>query len=155
MGHDHLQAFVSGFKVPNENSPPGTHRGSKCIYLRSLSSAEHAESIALWEATKWAKERNMQQAVFEMDSKIVVDAVNNKSFNIDWRLRNLILDIKVFFSRFKSWHYVHVHKECNKVADSLSKLARIECVSGVWLLKPPQEISAKVQEEANIVSTHS
>ncbi|XP_026439727.1 uncharacterized protein LOC113338546 [Papaver somniferum] len=61
----------------------GTHRGSKCIYLNHIWSAEQAKSRGLWEAVHWAKEQKLEKVVFELDSKIVVDAVNNEVFNID------------------------------------------------------------------------
>ncbi|XP_026451498.1 uncharacterized protein LOC113351779 [Papaver somniferum] len=78
----------------------GCHKGSRCIYLAKASSPEHAECNGLWEAVKWAKEMNLREVHFELDSKMVVDAVKNNTYNIDWRLHNLIRDIKTFFQAF-------------------------------------------------------
>ncbi|XP_026404968.1 uncharacterized protein LOC113300021 [Papaver somniferum] len=111
----------------------GAHHGSKCIYLSSATSPEQAESKALWEAMKWAMEKNLKKVIFELDTKLVVDAMLGDALNIDWRLHNLILDIKNVLKLHISWQCSYVPKEKNKVADSLSKLARTQLISGVWI----------------------
>ncbi|XP_026458520.1 uncharacterized protein LOC113359037 [Papaver somniferum] len=75
----------------------GKHQGSKCVYLAESLSAEHAECRGLWEAVKWTKELNLKEVFFELDSKLVVDAVTKEECNLDWRLHNLVKDIKTFF----------------------------------------------------------
>ncbi|XP_026459270.1 uncharacterized protein LOC113359923 [Papaver somniferum] len=130
----------------------GLHQGSKCIYLATATSPEQAESKALWEAMNWAAEKELEKVVFELDAKLVVDAVQGVSLNIDWRLHNLILDIKNLLSSHLFWQCSYVPKEKNKVADSLSKLARTQRMSGVWLLDPPEEILYQLQEETNHVN---
>ncbi|XP_026416236.1 uncharacterized protein LOC113311639 [Papaver somniferum] len=76
------------------------HHGSKCIYLADSSSLEHAECSGLWEDVKWVKELELQEVYFELDSKLVVDAVNKEDYNINWRFHNLIKDIKNLFQFF-------------------------------------------------------
>ncbi|XP_026411000.1 uncharacterized protein LOC113306256 [Papaver somniferum] len=114
--------------------------GSKYIYLAKATGPVQAECKALWEACRWAKELNLEKVVFELDSKLVADAVVKTSFNVDCRIYNLVLDIRSLFSMFTSWKCLCVPKEKNKVADILSKSARVDRLCGVWLLDPPDYI---------------
>ncbi|XP_026436037.1 uncharacterized protein LOC113333886 [Papaver somniferum] len=131
----------------------GAHHGSKCIYLTTAISPEQAENKALWKAMQWALEKKLEKVIFKLDTKLVVDIVLGYSLNIDWRLHNLILDIKNLLSIHPSWQGFYVPKEKNKVADSLSKLARTQFISYVWLLAPPDEIINQLREDANNVNT--
>ncbi|XP_026409000.1 uncharacterized protein LOC113304154 [Papaver somniferum] len=131
----------------------GAQRRSKCIYLEAAWSPEHVESKGLWEAVKWAEEMQLVNVQFEMDSQIVADAVNKNSTTVDWKIRNLLLDIKSVFSNYSSWKCSYVPKEKNKVADILAKYARVSRVSSVWLLSIPEIIHNQIQEDANIVNS--
>ncbi|XP_026443352.1 uncharacterized protein LOC113343344 [Papaver somniferum] len=104
----------------------GRYKGPRCIYLAKASSPEHAKCNGLWEAVKWPKEMNLRKVHIELDSKLVVEAVNNDSYNIDGRLHNLIRDIRISFHEFSSWNCYYVQKEKNKIADVLSKLAIVD-----------------------------
>ncbi|XP_026399037.1 uncharacterized protein LOC113294878 [Papaver somniferum] len=72
----------------------GAHRGSKCIFLETALSPEHLECKGLWEALQWVEDMKLDKVIFELDSQLVADAVNRENFNSDWRIYNLILDIK-------------------------------------------------------------
>lgn len=72
-----------------------------------------------------ARKLEMENVHFELDSKVVADAVNCESFS-KWRIYNLILEIKSILRVFTSWQCFYVPKERNKVADILSKFARVE-----------------------------
>ncbi|XP_026420121.1 uncharacterized protein LOC113316113 [Papaver somniferum] len=133
----------------------GEHQGCKCIFLNRVENAEQAECRSLWEAVQWAKEMKLERVEFELDSKLVADAVNNESFSIDWRIHNMILDIKILFKVFTLWSCSDVPKEKNKVVDILSKLARVERLSSVWLTFPPSNIDAQLQEDTSFVNTHN
>ncbi|XP_026384915.1 aspartyl protease family protein 2-like [Papaver somniferum] len=76
----------------------GTQQAARCIYLTEIRSAEQAECIGLWQAVRWEKEQKLEKVHFEMDAKFVVDAVNKNNGAIDWRLHNIVLDIKHLFS---------------------------------------------------------
>ncbi|XP_026428428.1 uncharacterized protein LOC113324327 [Papaver somniferum] len=142
------------FKINSDGSfQQLNNSGGVGLIIRDF--AEQAEAKGLWEVAQWAKEKELENVVFELDSKLVVEAVNKNVFNIDWRLRNLILDIKELFNFFSSWKCCYVPKEKNKIADKLSKLARVERLSSVWLLEPPNEIATKVQQEADYVNNEA
>ncbi|XP_026459730.1 uncharacterized protein LOC113360437 [Papaver somniferum] len=130
----------------------GTHHGSKCFYLTKAHSPVQAESKALWEAMQWALEKNLEKVIFELDAKLVVDAVLGVSINIDWRLHNLILEIKSLLSSHSFWKCCYVPKEKNKIADTLSKLARTQCISSVWIIAPPVEIMDQLNKDAHNVT---
>ncbi|XP_026443637.1 uncharacterized protein LOC113343722 [Papaver somniferum] len=133
----------------------GTHQGSKCIYLTHVTSPEHAECRGLWEEVNWAKEKKLHIVQFEMDSKIVVAAMSKDNFTIDWRIHNLILDIKKFFFSSVSWQINYVSKEQNKIADILSKVARTERLTSVWLIDPSSLIQHQLQVDKSFVNTFS
>lgn len=90
---------------------PSTYRGSKFVYLSHLWNLEEAEAKGLWEAVQWAKEKDLENVVFELDSKLLVEAVNKNVSIIDWRLHNLILEIKELFKIFSSWQCCYVPKD--------------------------------------------
>ncbi|XP_026449961.1 uncharacterized protein LOC113350100 [Papaver somniferum] len=112
----------------------GTQRAAKCIHLRRIRNAEHAEGLGLWEAVQWSKEQNLSKVIFELDAKLVVDAVYKDQEIIDWRMKNLINDIKQ-----------------NRVADILSKLSRVNGVTKTWGLEPPDVILSQLDEDAKNV----
>ncbi|XP_026396180.1 uncharacterized protein LOC113290805 [Papaver somniferum] len=129
----------------------GTHRGSKCIFLESALSPEQVECKGLREAIQWAEDMRLDKVVFEMDSQLVADAINKEDFNADWRIRFLILDIKRILKNNVSWECIYVPKEQNKVAERLEKLARVSCLSSVWILSIPDDILFQLNEDANHV----
>lgn len=98
------------------------------------------------------KEQNLVKVVFELDAKLVVDAVNKTQGAVDWRLRNLIKDIKQYFISFNSWKLSYIPKERNTVADVLSKLARVDGVTHTWGLVSPEEIRHQLAEDAKNVT---
>lgn len=55
-------------------------QGSKCIYLVDSSGPDRAECRGFWEACQWTKELNLEKVEFELDSKIVIDAVTKAYF---------------------------------------------------------------------------
>ncbi|XP_026435027.1 uncharacterized protein LOC113332698 [Papaver somniferum] len=70
---------------------------ARCISMNEARSAEQVECMGLWSSVQWAKDLKLERVHFEMDAKVVVDAVNNDNSAMDWRLLNIILDIKNLF----------------------------------------------------------
>lgn len=111
LWHPHIKSF---FKINSDGSYlennktggvgliirdfAGTHQRSKFIFLDEAINSEQVECKEPWEAMQWAIENNLEIVAFEMDAKLVVDAVQSESLNIDWRIHNLILDIKNLLS---------------------------------------------------------
>ncbi|XP_026459528.1 uncharacterized protein LOC113360209 [Papaver somniferum] len=79
----------------------GAQQAARCIFLMGIRNAEQAECTGLWEAVNWAKNLKLERVHFELDAKIVVEAVNNNA-SIDWQLLNMIKDIQVLFCSFNS-----------------------------------------------------
>ncbi|XP_026420131.1 uncharacterized protein LOC113316123 [Papaver somniferum] len=104
----------------------GIHQAARCIHLKDIRNAEQAECMWLWEVVNCAKTPRIEKVYFELDAKVVVDAVNNTNSSIDWRLHNIIKDIKLLLKSFTSWKCSYIPKEGNKVVDILSKLARVD-----------------------------
>ncbi|XP_026441706.1 uncharacterized protein LOC113340867 [Papaver somniferum] len=132
-----------------------THRGSKCIFLGTALSQEQVECKGLWEALLWAEDMKLDKVIFELDSQLVADAVNRENFNTDWRIYNVILDIKSMLKNKIFWKCNYVPKEKNKVADILANLARVSLLSSVWILSITDEIVTLLQENAQHVTQDS
>ncbi|XP_026400672.1 uncharacterized protein LOC113296584 [Papaver somniferum] len=133
----------------------GTNRGSKCIFLEAALSPVQVECKGLWEALLWAEDMKLDKVIFELDSQLVADAVNRENFNTDWRIYDVILDIKSMLKNKVFWKCNYVPKERNKIADILANLARISFLSSVWILFIADEIATQLQKDAQHVTQDS
>ncbi|XP_026398859.1 uncharacterized protein LOC113294695 [Papaver somniferum] len=122
----------------------GEQQGARCIHLKNIRSAEKAECIRLWEAVKWVKDLQLENVQFDLDAKVVVEAVNKDNNYVDWILLNYIKNIKSFFSSYSSWKCYYIPKERNKVVDILSKLSRKEELSMSWTESTPVVIRSQL-----------
>ncbi|XP_026452769.1 uncharacterized protein LOC113353346 [Papaver somniferum] len=129
----------------------GMQQAARCISMNGARSAEQVECMGFWNAVQWAKDLNLERVHFEMDAKLVVDAVNTDNSAIDWRLLNTVLDIKSFFLSFSSWKLSYVPKERNKVADLLANPARKDRISFIWNNSPLPGIVDQVVVECSHV----
>ncbi|XP_026410746.1 uncharacterized protein LOC113305970 [Papaver somniferum] len=105
-------------------------------------------------AVQWAKELKLERVHFEMDAKVVADAVDNDNSAIDWRLHHIVQDIKNLFSTFSSWKLSYVPKERSKVADMLAKMSRTNIISLSWGCSPPPVISNQVAVDCSHITNH-
>ncbi|XP_026459790.1 uncharacterized protein LOC113360498 [Papaver somniferum] len=129
----------------------GHSQATRIFHMRNICNAKQAEGLRLWEDVKWATELKLDNVLFELDCKVIVDVVNKEVSYIDWRLSNLIKDIKLYFSSNSSWNCSYVPKECNRAADALSRLARTDNLSEVWFKNAPPVITSILQEDARYV----
>lgn len=107
--------------------------------------------MELWQAVQWDKELKLEKVHFEMDAKVVADAVNKDNGAIDWRPHHTILDIKNLFIVFTSLKLSYVPKERNKVADILYKLARTDGITNSWICDSIQAISHQLPIDSSFV----
>ncbi|XP_026430942.1 uncharacterized protein LOC113328065 [Papaver somniferum] len=125
-------------------------QAAECIYLMEIRNASQAECMGLWEAVNLAERLKLEKVYFQLDAKVVVEAVNNNT-SIDWQLLNLVKDIQSFFGRFLFWKCSYISKEGNKVADTLSKLARDNALSVAWSGFSPVEIRSQLSRDKTYV----
>lgn len=78
-----------------------------------------AEALAMRDALHLAKARNLKKIKIERDSKIVIQPILGK-YNIPWRIKVIIEDIKWLASSFKSISWNHIYRETNFFADAIT-----------------------------------
>ncbi|XP_026383878.1 uncharacterized protein LOC113279403 [Papaver somniferum] len=65
-------------------------RGGNC----RVSSPEEAEALAVFEATKWAREKALTNFSLEGDCKNVMDYLNGMNTSITWQVQRLLDEVK-------------------------------------------------------------
>ncbi|KAF5454972.1 hypothetical protein F2P56_024597 [Juglans regia] len=87
-----------------------------------ISTAAQAESAALHRAMDLCTEVGINQACFEGDAKVVVDAVNSKNEDNSW-LGQMTEDLQQLMKSNQASSLNFVNKSANKAAHTASKLA--------------------------------
>jgi ribonuclease HI len=96
-------------------------------------------SVALM-AIQLCKTLGFQRVHFEGDTKIVVNGV--KSSEGDWSRKGMLLkDIKLELQSIPQWRMTFIHRDGNKAAHALSKIALKNNVNHKWLDTTPNCIN--------------
>ncbi|XP_004306218.1 PREDICTED: putative ribonuclease H protein At1g65750-like [Fragaria vesca subsp. vesca] len=85
------------------------------------SSVPIAEVVALRDGLLKAKEKRLTNVKVEGDSKLMIDAVNDR-FEPPWRLIKLVDDIRTLATSLDSIIFTHVFTEANFVVDVITNL---------------------------------
>lgn len=80
----------------------------------------YAETQGLLQGVSWLKDHGFDNAIVEMDSKVLLDIVLLKS-EIPWRCWHIIQEILKIASSMQL-SFQHCFREANKVADSLANV---------------------------------
>lgn len=75
-----------------------------------------------------ARENNLEDVFFEVDNKLVFDAVKD-SKKTPWRLYSYVLDIKAIIPSFKSTVFNLVNHSANNITDWIACQAKEEMCS--------------------------
>ena len=97
----------------------GFSKGCFCLNI-GIHTAFVAELLAFIQAIELAWERNWFQIWFELDSKAVVQCVNNPSYSPPWQLLNRWRNCRYKMNNMQLY-ITHNYREGNAVADKLSK----------------------------------
>ena len=92
-------------------------------YAMGQASNNKAELTALWATLKVARSSHLQDIQIFGDSKVVVDWENGKNTIRAPHLQHLLAEIQELKSKFRRISFVHIYRELNAEADSLSKQA--------------------------------
>ena len=86
--------------------------------MNGMYEAETIEAFAVEEGILLARERGLNQVVIELDSLLVVQAINTNS-NMG-ELGSIIQGIIGFLRTFGSWNSKHLKREFNRAAHELA-----------------------------------
>ena len=109
--------------------------GCNLRHFNGVCQPKEAEVIGVREALDWIRERQVNQAIVETDSKVVYEALlstqkdNSQFGQLLQRCRMLMRETHTTIA--------HVNKKANGVADALAKLAKTWnfCMTGMRFLK--------------------
>ena len=97
------------------------------------------EALACRRAMLFAKEIGLSDMIFEGDFAEVIQAIIQE--NLDHPdFGHIIDDIKILASDLNSFQFCHVKRNCNVVANALTKRAKNSSSLDVWLEEVPDDI---------------
>ncbi|XP_059454956.1 uncharacterized protein LOC132185163 [Corylus avellana] len=95
-----------------------------------------AEALAAYFGGISGHEQGVQQLILEGDAKQIIEAIKDEGQNLSL-LGQLIEDVRIGLNAIPMWNVEHVHREANKVAHRLAKLALTQANDIVWLEEEP------------------
>ncbi|KAK9926537.1 hypothetical protein M0R45_023762 [Rubus argutus] len=103
----------------------------------SCGSALIAESKAILEGVKLAKDLEVRKLVVETDSKVIIDNLRNPSTSEDWRICPIIRSIRKLSSSFSDIRWEWIPREANRAAHIAASLAIGAVGLSRWATQPP------------------
>ncbi|XP_042939537.1 uncharacterized protein LOC122274574 [Carya illinoinensis] len=101
--------------------------------------ASATENLTTLRATLLCSELGLTQVQLEGDAKMVVEAINSRSFNSSWD-GQVIEDIKAVVHAQPGWSVAFVKREGNSAAHAATKLALSLGTECVWVDEVPCEV---------------
>jgi ribonuclease HI len=96
---------------------------AKMVWYSPILDVDIGEALGLLTAMKWMRDLHLNNVVFELDSKRVVDNFKNNRRD-ESVLGDIIKDCKnVFYSYFTNSHVEFIRRQANEVAHNLAKVA--------------------------------
>ena len=99
------------------------------------------EALACRKAVEFATEIGLQRVIFEGDSAMVINGLNQGSAGLS-TYGLVIEDILCQAMVFQSSVFNHACHSCNWVADALAKKVKGSQGTQVWLNDPPKDIAS-------------
>ena len=90
---------------------------------------------------------NLNGIIIELDSKALVDAINNPSY-ANYIAAPLVYDCRQLASRFSRICFRHIYREANMCADSLAKLGLTQSLEFVIHSSPPVDSLASLEADS-------
>ncbi|XP_059436338.1 uncharacterized protein LOC132169298 [Corylus avellana] len=109
----------------------GIFLAAKCIRKRGLWDPVVAEALAFYHGTVFGREKGVQHIIIEGDANQITDAIHEKGLN-NSKVGHLIDDVKLNLNKFSRWQVKNVHREGNRVAHGLARLALQQVNDTEW-----------------------
>ncbi|XP_028768655.1 uncharacterized protein LOC114726242 [Neltuma alba] len=118
----------------------------------NVTSAFHAEILAVHKAVVLAEHWQCFPVVIEMDCKVLFDALIQKSFRCcPWLLHGLLAEIFELVNDRSSYSFSLIPREGNDAADLLAALASRELGPNGLIMESPPPLATIVLREATFV----
>ena len=117
----------------------GVAMGALSLPIPMAQSVADLEALACLKAVQFALEIGLTRVVFEGDSAIIINALLHDASELA-SFGNILDDICLHSSVFQFVEFVHVSRNCNSVADALTKKAKSNGGAQVWLHNLPTDI---------------
>lgn len=111
-------------------------------YANGLVNAEAEEWRGLIHAMQ-----HIQFTYFEMDTKLVINAVNGEIQHVAWENHTMIQDIKHNLALHPTWICKCINRRINKPAERVEKHARVHSISQTWNAYPPSFIVSTILKD--------
>lgn len=107
-----------------------------------MRNAEEAESLALFEAVNWAKDKGLDKVCFVSDAKAVIDSFNSSNSQLHWENKTVIDDRKSIISCFSLVRFEFLKRNNTMLADKAAKFCRRSRTSGEWMGYIPEFLNS-------------
>ncbi|XP_073042037.1 uncharacterized protein [Primulina eburnea] len=125
----------------------GSFISARINALPGLVEIKEAEAMSFKEALSWVEDMDLQEIIFESDSKVVIDAVNSLRKD-DSEFGALISACRVILRQRPSYKVCFTRRQANKVAHNLARLSCFHAHPMIWNL-PPDLIIDVLHEDCN------
>ena len=117
----------------------GEFVGALSSPMSLTNSVAEMEALACRKAVEFAAEIGVQRVIFEGDSAMVINALNQNNAGLS-SYGVVIEDTRSQALVFESCAFAHIKRVCNCVADAITKKAKAFRSAQVWLNCPPDDI---------------
>ncbi|XP_026384261.1 uncharacterized protein LOC113279819 [Papaver somniferum] len=107
------------------------------VFVGNTTSSSAAEGLAVMKAVEWEKELNETYVKIRSDCMDVINFLNRRQANYDWRTRKILNDVLCFLGNDVLVDFKYVNRVDNSEADKLAKWNRVK---KVFLLKQTPNI---------------
>ncbi|XP_073275463.1 uncharacterized protein [Primulina huaijiensis] len=106
-----------------------------------------AEAMAFKEALSWIESMNVQEVIFESDSKIVVEAISSETED-NSEFGAIISECREVIRQKPSFSVCFTRRQANKVAHNLARASCFHARPSIWNT-PPDFIIDVLNEDRN------
>lgn len=124
----------------------GQFIGARAAKIRGGVSSREAEALSFKETLRWIKNWRTNRCIFELDAKMVVDAVNGHSKNSNFH--GIIDDCREIIQHFEGVLVVFEHRSANRAAYVLAKAVCSMSDTMEWFNMDPNLIYNLIAEES-------
>ena len=104
------------------------------------------EALAARRGLELVVEMGFRNIVLESDSQILITALQEGSYSLS-SFYHIVQDIKFIASYLSSIDYIHVRRQCNALAHSLARRAKLVSQCQIWMENVPPDSSFVLQAD--------
>ncbi|XP_026459028.1 uncharacterized protein LOC113359649 [Papaver somniferum] len=126
----------AGFSLILRNDARGFEQGRAGSF--TTATPEEAEALGMLQGAKWALEKEWSNFSVKGDCKNLVDYLNGKPTQMEWRNQAIIDEVKCEFNKCTNFLvFFYIPRLANQAADTLTKEAKTFGKFVTWVKYPP------------------